>query len=227
MATLNEPSPQGTGSGSGHRCQVTILGDADAQTWFETTSKPSNDPPLLGVNILGSGEDRLKLYELMELYTQLSNRVLNLETTKTAQAKEIADLKKRVKKLERGKKSRTNKLKRLFKVGSTAIIESSDEASLGDQEDASKQGRRIADINEDAGVTLDNTNFDVDKDLFGVHDLEGKEVIVDEEVIKTVDEEMTLAQTLIEIKSTITKAKGIVMEEPSDSAPIISSQQPS
>ncbi|GJU90875.1 putative reverse transcriptase domain-containing protein [Tanacetum coccineum] len=75
-------------------------------------------------------------------------------------------------------------------------------------------------------VTLDNTNFDFDKDLFGLHDLEGKEVIVDEEVIKTVYEEMTLAQTLIEIKSTTTKAKGIVMEEPSDSALIISSQQP-
>ncbi|GKG33241.1 hypothetical protein Tco_0430751, partial [Tanacetum coccineum] len=28
MATLNEPSPQGTSSGSGPRCQDTILGDA-------------------------------------------------------------------------------------------------------------------------------------------------------------------------------------------------------
>ncbi|GJZ25658.1 ribonuclease H-like domain-containing protein [Tanacetum coccineum] len=32
MATLNEPLPQGTGSGSGPRCQVTILGGAEAQT---------------------------------------------------------------------------------------------------------------------------------------------------------------------------------------------------
>ncbi|GJR63712.1 hypothetical protein Tco_1505874 [Tanacetum coccineum] len=30
MATLNEPSPHGTGSGSGHRCQDTILGDEEA-----------------------------------------------------------------------------------------------------------------------------------------------------------------------------------------------------
>ncbi|GJV44687.1 hypothetical protein Tco_1429223, partial [Tanacetum coccineum] len=37
--TLNEPSPQGTGSGSGPRCQDTTLGDADAQTRFETASK--------------------------------------------------------------------------------------------------------------------------------------------------------------------------------------------
>ncbi|GJZ22058.1 putative ribonuclease H-like domain-containing protein [Tanacetum coccineum] len=57
MATLNEPSPQGTGSGSGPRCQDTILGDAEAQTRFETASKQSNDPPLSRVNTLGSGED--------------------------------------------------------------------------------------------------------------------------------------------------------------------------
>ncbi|GJX20863.1 hypothetical protein Tco_0223540, partial [Tanacetum coccineum] len=33
-------------SGSGPRCQDTILGDVDAQTRFETTSKQSNNPPL-------------------------------------------------------------------------------------------------------------------------------------------------------------------------------------
>nr|GEU69321.1 hypothetical protein [Tanacetum cinerariifolium] len=56
-----------------------------------------------------SGEDRLKIKELMELCTKLSNRVLDLEKTKTAQENEIADLKKRVKKLER--KRRFKKLK--------------------------------------------------------------------------------------------------------------------
>ncbi|GKB35886.1 putative ribonuclease H-like domain-containing protein [Tanacetum coccineum] len=44
-------------SGSGPRCQDTILGDVDAQTRFETTSKQSNDPPLSKVNTFGSGED--------------------------------------------------------------------------------------------------------------------------------------------------------------------------
>ncbi|GJV76589.1 hypothetical protein Tco_1508173, partial [Tanacetum coccineum] len=37
----------------------------------------SNDPLL-------SGEDRLKLNELLELYTKLSERVLDLENTKTS-----------------------------------------------------------------------------------------------------------------------------------------------
>nr|GEW40725.1 putative ribonuclease H-like domain-containing protein [Tanacetum cinerariifolium] len=53
--------------------------------------------------------------------------VLDLEKAKIAQAKEIVDLKKRVKKLERKKKSRTLGLKRLWNVGSTTRVESSDE----------------------------------------------------------------------------------------------------
>ncbi|GKA20621.1 hypothetical protein Tco_0700610 [Tanacetum coccineum] len=67
------------------------------------------------VNILGSREDRLKLKELMELCTKLSDRVHNLETTKTAQAKKIASLKKRVKKLERKRKPKTLGMN-LFKI---------------------------------------------------------------------------------------------------------------
>ncbi|GJS57357.1 hypothetical protein Tco_0652141 [Tanacetum coccineum] len=59
-------------SGSGPRCQDTILGDVDAQTRFEITSKQSNDPPLLRGYTLGSREDSMKLLELMELCTQLS-----------------------------------------------------------------------------------------------------------------------------------------------------------
>ncbi|GJY00847.1 hypothetical protein Tco_0358999 [Tanacetum coccineum] len=51
----------------------------------------SNDPPLSRVNTLGSREDRLSLNELMNLCTKLSDKVLDLETTKIAQAKEIAD----------------------------------------------------------------------------------------------------------------------------------------
>ncbi|GJT94118.1 putative ribonuclease H-like domain-containing protein [Tanacetum coccineum] len=59
-------------SGSGPRCQDTILGDVDAQTRFETTSKQSNDPPLSRGYTLRSGEDSMKLLELMELCTKLS-----------------------------------------------------------------------------------------------------------------------------------------------------------
>ncbi|GKF97375.1 hypothetical protein Tco_0293196, partial [Tanacetum coccineum] len=110
--TLNEPIPQGTGSGSGPRRQDTILGDRPAQTRFERLSKQSNDPPLLRFNTLGSGEDRMKLQELMEICTKLSDKVLDLENVKDAQALEIKKMKKRVKNLESKKKSRTPQLKR-------------------------------------------------------------------------------------------------------------------
>ncbi|GJW80314.1 hypothetical protein Tco_0144289 [Tanacetum coccineum] len=63
--------------------------------------------------------------------------------------KEIASLKKRVKQLEKRKKSRTSGLKRLRKVGSASRVESSNDVSLGAQEDASKQGRKIADLDAD------------------------------------------------------------------------------
>ncbi|GJX40365.1 hypothetical protein Tco_0255355 [Tanacetum coccineum] len=142
MATLNEPIPQGTGSGSGPKRQDTILWDRPAQTRFERLSKKFNDPPLSGVNTLRTREDRLKIMELMEICTKLSDRVLALENVKTAQDLEITSLKKRVKKLEKKKKARTPQLKRrLFKVR----IESSTDKSLGDQEDASKQGRNEED----------------------------------------------------------------------------------
>ncbi|GJU06910.1 hypothetical protein Tco_1123340 [Tanacetum coccineum] len=78
MATLNESFPQGTDSGSGPRCQDTILGGAEAQIRFEAASKQSNDPPLLRVNTLGSREDNIKLKELMDLCTKLSERILDV-----------------------------------------------------------------------------------------------------------------------------------------------------
>ncbi|GJR04041.1 hypothetical protein Tco_0527025 [Tanacetum coccineum] len=68
----------------------------------------------------------------------LQEKVLDLEKAKTAQAKDIASLKKRVKQLEKRRKLRTPGLKKLRKIGSTSMVESSNNVSLGDQEDASK-----------------------------------------------------------------------------------------
>ncbi|GJS29990.1 putative ribonuclease H-like domain-containing protein [Tanacetum coccineum] len=78
MVTLNEFFSQGTDSGSGLRCQDTILRGAEGQIRFEVASKQSNDPPLSKVNTLGSGEDNMKLKELMEFYTKLSVRAFDL-----------------------------------------------------------------------------------------------------------------------------------------------------
>ncbi|GKG44131.1 hypothetical protein Tco_0483224, partial [Tanacetum coccineum] len=59
------------------------------QTRFENVSKLSNDPLLARGNTLQSGEDSLKLKELMELCTNLQKKVIDLEKTKTTQVEEI------------------------------------------------------------------------------------------------------------------------------------------
>ncbi|GKF23734.1 hypothetical protein Tco_0076056, partial [Tanacetum coccineum] len=66
-ATTASSSDAEQDSGSGLRCQDTILGDVHAQTRFETTVEQSNDPLLSKVNIFGSGEDNMKILELMEI----------------------------------------------------------------------------------------------------------------------------------------------------------------
>ncbi|GKG48347.1 hypothetical protein Tco_0510232, partial [Tanacetum coccineum] len=74
-------------------------------------------------------EPSMQLKELMDFYTQLQQRVLDLENTKTTQAQEITSLKLRVKTLEKKGGSRTHKLKRLYKVGRSARVISSDDVT--------------------------------------------------------------------------------------------------
>ncbi|GJU12411.1 putative ribonuclease H-like domain-containing protein [Tanacetum coccineum] len=117
-------------------------------------------------------------------------------------------------------------------------------ANLGDQKDASKQGRKIDDINKDVEITLvDETQGRYgDEDMFGVNDLDGDEVVVESDVVAMTNAasiipasaatitnvELTLAQTLAELKSTRPKAKGLIIhEEEQATTPTVSSQQPS
>nr|GEY83864.1 uncharacterized mitochondrial protein AtMg00810-like [Tanacetum cinerariifolium] len=64
------------------------------------------DLPLSRGYTLGSDEGSMTIKELTDLYTTLSQKVLDLEKDKTAQAKEIASLKKRVTKLKQRQSSR-------------------------------------------------------------------------------------------------------------------------
>ncbi|GKB92258.1 hypothetical protein Tco_0964530 [Tanacetum coccineum] len=181
----------------------------------ENVPTTSSDPLL-------SGEDRLKLTELIDLYTNLQKKVLDLEKDKTAQDCEIASLNKRVKKLKRRNKSRTPGLTRLRKVGSARRVESSDEASLGDQEDASKPGRKIVDIDDDVEVTLidetqgrndDNLMFDIgvlDEQEVKVKKVVSTAEVTTESATTTTVDKLTLAQTLIEIKAAKPKVRGVI-----------------
>ncbi|GJV49315.1 hypothetical protein Tco_1439527 [Tanacetum coccineum] len=162
---------------------------ADETENMESVPIHSNDPLL-------SGEDRLKLNELLEHCTKLSKRVLDLENTKTSQAAEMTKLKERVEKLERRNKSRTPRLKRLRKVGRIARIESfeDEEVTLVDE----AQGRIDDNLMFDTGV-FDEQEVEVEKVVGTV------EVTTVSATPTTVDE-LTLAQTLIEIKAAKPKA---------------------
>ncbi|GKB23928.1 hypothetical protein Tco_0863329 [Tanacetum coccineum] len=173
-------------------------------------------------------EPSMKLKELMDFYTKLQQRVLDMENIKTVQAQEITSLKLRVKKLEKKGGSRTYKIRRLYKVGRSARIVSSDEASLGDQEDVSKQGRKIDNINKEAEITLvDETQGRHDDDIiFDVSDLAVSTASTIPVSAATITEdEITLAQALAELKSvkpkvttaTTTTTKGILLQDPSES----------
>nr|GEV09221.1 hypothetical protein [Tanacetum cinerariifolium] len=89
----------GEGLGSGPGCQETIRG-AMAQIRSEGALIQSINPPLSTGYTVGSGE------EMMEHDIELTDHVLDLENVKTAQAKEISSLKKRVTKLEQRQSSR-------------------------------------------------------------------------------------------------------------------------
>ncbi|GJX76354.1 putative ribonuclease H-like domain-containing protein [Tanacetum coccineum] len=212
----NVALPQGIGSGGRPRRQET-LGDRLDQT-------------------------RIKLKELMEICTKLSERVIDLETTKTAQAKEIANLKKRVKKLEKKRKSRTLEMN-LFKIGTSR------RRSLG-EEDASKQGRNLkqgkqssifedSDFDEEFDANMDEAIeqvYDANKDTVeeGEVQVPTADMEVNNEVVTTAkpstppttttittvikDEDLIIAQTLMKMKSKKSKVRGVTMQEPNETA---------
>ncbi|GJZ38812.1 hypothetical protein Tco_0585375 [Tanacetum coccineum] len=107
--------------------------------------------------------------------------------------------------LEGKRKSKPLGLKRLFKIGRSAQVVSSKDKGLGDQEHASKQGRKIDEINQ--GRYGDNLMFDT-----GVLDNE---------------QDMAEKETLIEIKGAKPKARGVIVQEPSEFTTTTSLSQPS
>ncbi|GJS66631.1 hypothetical protein Tco_0681195 [Tanacetum coccineum] len=96
-------------------------------------------------------------------------------------------------------------------------------ASLGDQEDATKQGRKINDIDKDAEITLvhETQGRYGDEEMFDTGVLDGDEVLAEPEVtIKDVNlsvDEVTLAQALVALKSAKVLEKSNVVEELSES----------
>ncbi|GJW42584.1 hypothetical protein Tco_0071383 [Tanacetum coccineum] len=114
----------------------------------EEAATMPHDSPLLRVHSLGSDEGSMTLNELTVLCTTLSKKVETLESdlkqTKLTYGAAYTKLIMKVKKLEH--KVKSSKARRRVR-----LVVSEDEDEL---EDPSKQGRKIAQIDEDEGITL-------------------------------------------------------------------------
>ncbi|GKE00047.1 hypothetical protein Tco_1388030, partial [Tanacetum coccineum] len=84
----------------------------------------------------------------------------------------------------------------MYKVGTSRRVESSTEASLGDQEDASKQGRNIAEIDADVDISLVHEDDMADQEVNVVE----KEVNV-ADLVTAAGEVVTTASVDISIAS--------------------------
>ncbi|GJZ41837.1 hypothetical protein Tco_0588723 [Tanacetum coccineum] len=153
-------------NGSGPRCQDTILGDVDAQTMFETKSKQFNDPPLLKVTHLEVGRTK---FSIITSYGDMSHNQKKIYINPRHTKKIFANM----------KREGNDFSGRITPIFDTMMVQASEEVDA--QEDASKQGRRIEDIDADAKVTLFNeTQERQDEDLmFDTGVLDGDKMFVD------------------------------------------------
>nr|GEU83989.1 putative ribonuclease H-like domain-containing protein [Tanacetum cinerariifolium] len=141
-----------------------------------------------------SGEDRLKLTELMEICTQLQSRVLSLETTKVDQALKIGSLKIWMKKLKKKASKQTHKLKRLYKIGVALVDET--------------KGRNDQDM-------FDTSIFD-DEEVVAEKEVStaaGVKVSTASITTQISMDEITSAKALIDIKTSKPKANEKVVED--------------
>nr|GEW00364.1 hypothetical protein [Tanacetum cinerariifolium] len=161
---------------------------------------PSNDP-------LPSGKDSLKLKELTDLCTQLSNKVLELESEviniKSTYKERIEKLKSRVDRLEEGNMV----LKELHIVHSKVDIV----APVVKKEKSFKQGRIIADIDEDVEINLEEAqakpykmDLEHPKKILSMKDVDDEEPAEVEEVLEVVTAAKLITKVVTTAKATTT-----------------------
>ncbi|GJU54202.1 hypothetical protein Tco_1227916 [Tanacetum coccineum] len=185
-----------------------------------------HDSPLSGGHTPGSDDGRPNINELMVICTNLSNRVLALETSKTAQDLVINKLKKKVKRLEKKQRARNPGMK-LFKIGTS-------KRKSSDKKNVSKQGRNLK-----TRPMFEEGDFDDDFDDMvkeAMENVEGDTVNTATTGVSTAsasvttagvsistaeprtppttttttfeDEDITIAQTLVKMRSQKDKEKG-------------------
>nr|GEW76748.1 putative ribonuclease H-like domain-containing protein [Tanacetum cinerariifolium] len=177
---------------------------------------PSNDP-------LPSGEDSLKLKELMDLCTNLSNKVLELESMviniKSTYQERIEKLEGRVERLE----EENRVLKELKSVLST---NDADEPVM-EKEKSSKQRRKIADIDADVDINLEKAqaeayklDLDHQEKVLSMMDVNKEEPADVEEVMEVVKAAKLMTEVVITARATKVsvprKRRGVIIQDPEE-----------
>ncbi|GJT02175.1 hypothetical protein Tco_0823344 [Tanacetum coccineum] len=187
--------------------------DTIAQTRSERVSIPSYDSPLPGVNTPGSDEERIELKELMDMCTKLFDRVLDLENVmiESSAEKSLGDQ-------EDSSKHGRNEI-------------AQDEGISWFQEDSETQGRYGHDIGVNtASTSITTTSINITTvEPVTTASAPITSVGVSVSIAKPStplttttttfieDEDLTIAQTLMKMKSEKSKANEVTMQEPSES----------
>ncbi|GKC30695.1 hypothetical protein Tco_1037989 [Tanacetum coccineum] len=171
-----------------------------------------HDSPLPRVNTLGSDEGSMTQQELMVFCITLSKKVeslqIDLKQTKQIYGTAYTKLIKKVKKLEKTVKS--NQTRRRAR-----IVVSDDEDDL---EDPSKQGRKIAEIDQDLGISLEVSTTEKDVSTAEPVSTTGAAVTTASVAVSTASptrntrvstaDDITMAETLVFIRKSAAKDKG-------------------
>nr|GEY13847.1 hypothetical protein [Tanacetum cinerariifolium] len=170
----------------------------------------------------------------MDLFTKLQQRVTDLENIKPVQAHEISSLKKRVKRLEKKRRSGTYGLKRLYKlmklqrIKGGLMIKMFDTKVLYDEENVVEKAVIVKEVDAaqdqvSAATTTTAKDLTVD-DITLAKALEALKTLkpkIRGIVVRDHKEPSKSTTTPTSIAdSTRPKAKGIVMEEPSEATTI-------
>ncbi|GJU16063.1 putative ribonuclease H-like domain-containing protein, partial [Tanacetum coccineum] len=181
----------------------------------------SHDSPLSGDHTSEKTEGGLNQEELFVLCTNLSNRVLALETSKDAQAAEILKLKDQIKKLKR--KCKPSISHQLWMP--VMILKK----RLGRKESVSKHGRKNAkpqptlDAFDDLDADVSTTRTELSTARPDVDAARQEDSAVEPKTPPTTtsifdDEDITMAQTLIKMKEEKAKEKAVSIKDIEDSS---------
>nr|GEV24676.1 hypothetical protein [Tanacetum cinerariifolium] len=204
--------------GTGFSREVTPLSDnmlvqAPKEVAEKNLPSHSNDP-------LPSGEDSLKLKELMDLCANLSNKVLELESEvieiKSTYQERIKKLEGRVERLEEENKV----LKELKSVYST---DDADEPVM-EKGKSSKQERKIANIDADVEINLEkaqaetyNLDLDHQEKVLNMMDVNEEEPADVEEVLEVVKAARLMTEVVTTAGATKVsiprKRRGVIIQD--------------